>query len=174
MLGEFQHNYIAKRNKNWAKLNRNVAFVKKELGATTRKLLSLNDVRVIMEQRRKSDLLGGGLNKSKLPKKCQVNPNIETLSRRGVKFPTFYGTDTSESDEEHGLSQGSLSVARPKTAAEEAGQLKMAIKLSKTDRNSLEVSTVTRVEDVDEKKSNDNDKLEAAKLLLSFKGTQYH
>ena len=168
LLGEFQHNYIVKGNKNWTKLNRDVAFVKKELGVTTRKLPSLNDVRVIMEQRRQ--------NKSKLPKKRRVNPSIETLSSRGVKFPTFYGSDSSESDEEHGLNHGSLSVARLKTADEEAEQPKMAIKLSKTERNSQEVSTLTRPEDVDEKKGNDSndDKLIAAKLLLSFKGTEYH
>ena len=75
-----------------------------------------------MEQRQKSNLLGGGVKKSKLPKKRRVNPSMETLSRSGVKFPTCYGTDTSEFDEEHGLSQGSLSVARPKTADEEAEQ----------------------------------------------------
>ena len=155
---EYQSSYFHYGAKNWAKLNKDIAYVKKIIGRNSK--LNLEEVKRNMDQKFMKDQFGFPescvelLNMEKPSKQHRRNPSLSALELHGIHFPE---PAIKQRQVEYG------GIYAPSDTTEEEEQLKMALKLSNEDkdRNSVQTNQPKQI-----MTSTD---YEAAQLLLSFK-----
>ena len=161
LLEEYKEDYFQYGLKNWARLNKDIAFIKRSFGKTWKP--NLSEVKKVMEEKRMQQEFNFSSARRSATKRRSSNPVCHNMEQEGIVFPV---------KKKNVSTQPSFLGMVPSSVEEEEEQLKMVMELSSgKQRNGNDLITCNI--DINNGSRSTSEQIsdsEVADLLLSFTG----